>query len=643
MVLLALIPLLPTAQAAVAPVQQAWIRLPDEDTRAQAESMGANFAEGVDGPWVLMDARADDWPALQARFETRAAPATIAPPSPEGYRSAEEINAALRTMAEDPAATLLDLGESGEGRPILGLSIGPQDAPAFRILGAHHGDEAPSAELALAVAEAVLGGEGAWAGLSESLHLVVVPVVNPDGLEAGSRYNASGVDLNRNYDYEWGEGAFRGPAPFSEPETRAVRTLSLYHPFHAGLSLHTGALNLGWPWNHTTELSPDEDRMAALGEAYARYCTHPDFYTTNGAAWYTTTGDTNDWSLGRQGTLDLTLEAWEDKQPAASQLDTVLNTHLRAIAELLSTPVPLRVQVVDAQTGQPLQAELSVGERASPFWTGPDGDGSHILEVGIYTLETRAPGYTTDTRELRLPAEEIVSLEVALEPADLLEQRLEPTLLPCCEPTELQILDASGAPIDSPPALLTLSRPGFESKRLALRGDSYPIDPSYYAPGPWTVESEQGVLPNALLVASQGGLIRLEELQVDAQTVDLTASGLGPSPSLFLLSGPTRGLTRLELQEHSDTHLRAALPEGLSGTVDLLIVSRGEQLVIADLLGEPELDPGTPAEPLDTAPPWQGQQLVGYGGCSSAPRPVPGSLWLLLATPLLLWRARRCA
>ena len=52
----------------------------------------------------------------------------------------------------------------------------------------------------------------------------VIPIVNPSGFNANSRYNGNGVDINRNFPFGWAEttSEFRGPSPESEAETRIV-------------------------------------------------------------------------------------------------------------------------------------------------------------------------------------------------------------------------------------------------------------------------------------------------------------------------------------------------------------------------------------------------------------------------------------
>lgn len=634
--MLLLLSTLSTALAAPPQVQEAWVQLPTQAERDRAEALGAHFAEGIKGEYVRMHATPEDWVRIRSEFNTLASPAGLVAQSVAGYRSPEQIELELAAMADSsPLLTLVQYGESVEGRPILGLEMGPQSAPTWRITGAHHGDEAISSELAMEVAQALLSNQGAWAGLLESLHITLIPAVNPDGLAQGSRYNANGVDLNRNYGFQWGEGTFRGPSPFSEPETRAVRTLSLYRSHQAALSLHAGAFNLGWPWNYTTTLSADEDRLRGLAQRYDDLLPDPDFYITNGAAWYVTSGDSNDWSLGQRGTLELTLEAWEVKTPPAEQLDDLTGLHLAAIADMLHTPVPLRAEVTDAESGQAIQATLSVGERASDFYSGPDGVAWRVLETGVYTLQVSAPGYASQELELRLPAEQRTEIFVALQASSLLDFRPEPALLPCCSGQWVSIPGLETQDV------LTLSRPGHDPVALQPAPKGWWVEPAELAPGPWTLELPQGVLPNALLIGSQGGLVQLEEVKLAGDTVVVQATGLGPGSRIFAMTGTTRGLLELEVLSENDTLLVARTPE-LDGTVDLLLLSKGEELAIMDLLGDPELDPGKPVDPVDTGAPAQAWGPVqGYGGCSHSPGPLPlwGACWLALALGL---RRRPC-
>lgn len=109
------------------------------------------------------------------------------------------------------------IGHSVQGRPIRAYRVGdPTSGNRVVVMATLHGDE-PRTRLLLA---ALRDGRPV-----RGIDLWLVPVANPDGLARGTRRNAHGVDLNRNYPYRWADldGHYEsGPRAASEPETRAL-------------------------------------------------------------------------------------------------------------------------------------------------------------------------------------------------------------------------------------------------------------------------------------------------------------------------------------------------------------------------------------------------------------------------------------
>jgi hypothetical protein len=115
------------------------------------------------------------------------------------------------------------LGRSVQGRPIVTHEVGdPSAKRKVLVIGCTHGDECAGIPIAERLARSNPRGVDLW----------IVPNLNPDGYARRTRKNADGVDLNRNFDWQWESALsdpsvdeYRGKRPFSEPETRIAREL----------------------------------------------------------------------------------------------------------------------------------------------------------------------------------------------------------------------------------------------------------------------------------------------------------------------------------------------------------------------------------------------------------------------------------
>jgi hypothetical protein len=311
------------------------------------------------------------------------------------FHSYAQMTALLQTIASTyPEITALyDLGHSVQGRTIWGLKITDnptieEDEPEVRICGVHHGNEWMGAELCLLLAQDLTGNystNGTIKSLVDTREIWIIPMVNPDGHELNTRYNANGVDLNRDYGYMWGSG-WGSPAPFSQPETQVMRVNALENPFVLSLSYHTSSEVVNYIWNYKHERVPDNAVVEYLSNQYG---SHNGYWVVEGYDWYQTRGDTNDFSYGCRGDIDWTIETPNTNIPQ------VWGLHREAIFDIIkAADMGLRGIVTDAQTGQPLAATVWVQEAYWPCFADPAvGDYHKPLMAGTYHVVVRANGY----------------------------------------------------------------------------------------------------------------------------------------------------------------------------------------------------------------------------------------------------------
>jgi hypothetical protein len=228
----------------------------------------------------------------------------------------EELDA---VHAAYPDLTRLEvIGHGHEGRPIIALEIssapGQADGRPEHIHTAlTHAREWPTGEFVMDLAWYLTenyGHDDRVTDIVDDVRVWLIPVLNPDGFHYSrtqsptwrkNRNPAAGVDLNRNFAHMWGgpgssgdpsSNTYRGTAPFSEPETQALRDfVAVRHPITV---IHSHVQGGRWlyPWAHTEDAPPDPE-LAALAAESVQWSGYRDQQWID---MYQASGESVDWS-----------------------------------------------------------------------------------------------------------------------------------------------------------------------------------------------------------------------------------------------------------------------------------------------------------------------------------------------------------
>ena len=283
------------------------------------------------------------------------------------YHSYEETQNEFRELARSNPnlAQYVKIGTSYEGREIFALKLSRNaelddpTKPDVLITGCHHAREWISVEAPVYFANQLIRNyttDDAARYLLDRLQIWIVPIVNPDGLtysqgspndqmdgarlwrknrrpiSAGDCSSSVGVDLNRNYDFQWrlrndepcqnpcsaerdctrdDVGAsddpeseiYRGVTSASEPEVRALKSLmdDPNRNFRAQVDYHNYSQLILYPWGYQQFDAPDSTTLETLAgrvsdeiEAVAGRRYSPEQAVT----LYSTTGSSSDYAYG---------------------------------------------------------------------------------------------------------------------------------------------------------------------------------------------------------------------------------------------------------------------------------------------------------------------------------------------------------
>ncbi len=189
----------------------------------------------------------------------------------------------LRSYAELEAdilaspMTAASIGTDEGGLTIYKLTYGAAELPVLFLSCNMHGSEWGSAELAVEFANRWVNSSAAeFVWLRSHFQAVIIPSLNPTGYDDETYTNDNGVNLNRNFDYNWSayplqnppSQEYKGTAAFSEAETQAARDLFQIHDPLLAVDVHTstdsGGIDPGGVY--APALAPVERTMGVLSD-----------------------------------------------------------------------------------------------------------------------------------------------------------------------------------------------------------------------------------------------------------------------------------------------------------------------------------------------------------------------------------------
>ena len=304
---------------------------------------------------------------------------------------AEMVADILAVEAAKPAIVdVFSLGKSYKGRHIWAAKISDNVAndeaePEILFDALHHAREHFTVEQALYTLHMLAGGYGSDATVTKlvnSREIFIIFALNPDGgeydLTCGGSHapycawrknrqpnaNSSyiGTDLNRNYSYRWGccggssgtksSITYRGPAPFSAPETRVMRDFvnsrvkNGIQQIRAHVTFHTNGKLVLWPYGYTRTDVPsdmtvdDHNTFVAMGRAMASL---NGYKAEQSSDLYITDGDQIDWMYGVHRIFSFTWElyppetstVWGDHYPPDEKIAPETARNRRALLYLI--------------------------------------------------------------------------------------------------------------------------------------------------------------------------------------------------------------------------------------------------------------------------------------------------------------------
>lgn len=353
---------------------------------------------------------------------------------------------------------LINIGTTVNGRSLLALKISDnvnieENEPEFFYTSTMHGDETTGFALMLRLIDSLATNYGSITEITDlinNIELYINPNANPDGTYGSdnntilypSRYNANGIDLNRNFPCP-----SQGDHPDNkdwQPETIAMMEFAKNNRITVSANFHGGAELANYPWDNNYRRHADDDWFIRVSRNYATSCQEnsPSGYftqenngITHGADWYVTHGSRQDYYTYFENSREITFEISDIKTVSASSLPDYWNYNKEALFQFMRECLYGISGTVKDSNGNPLNAMIKIQDHdidldSSMVFTDPEvGDYHRPIEAGTYNIIASADGYISDTiKNITVTSNTVMVVNFILNSLTLNQKSLKDTL-----------------------------------------------------------------------------------------------------------------------------------------------------------------------------------------------------------------------
>ena len=378
--------------------------------------------------------------------------------------------------------------------PIIAVNISDnvnlkEDEPRVLFIGQVHAEEILGIEIVLDLMEDLLFPDPAnythMNILKENLDIWLIPTANPDGLnivhselDVSFRKNTrdlspegpvpndifdydpsigndvDGVDLNRNFDFNWVFGDtflepdnsgyashydyYKGEEPFSENEAIAIRDLALAYDFVFSIVWHSsrsGRLSekvfTSWRWEEEKE-SPDLGIMKKIGDHFSGLIDTEDGSSTYLSVYSgSRNGKLHDWFYRETGCFQYLAECGTaNLQPDSILIENTINRTKPAMVYLMDRAIGYYADaaqitgIVYGSNDMPLEGAIIKilehnGSVLRPRLTNEFGRYRRIVDVGTYNLLVKAKDHLPKEISVIANNSSITNQDINLESASI--------------------------------------------------------------------------------------------------------------------------------------------------------------------------------------------------------------------------------